>query len=344
MMKNQSINQSVLKTILVFLVLVFASNLSHAQIKVQSDGDVGIGTTSPSYPLEVLGQTKIRPNTSSSWGLLFDNSGPSSVATLRPSNSGWHGSLGTSSYYFGYSYVHHMYSQELHSENVTCDDLTTNSTYTFSDENIKSNIKEISKPFQILEKLEGKSYDLLAYSQGLKKDKEKKEKQQEYGFIAQEFMEVLPELTKFDSTNNLYAINYIGVIPILVEALKEQQETIETMSKQISSMSSNTKSAFISSGSETLVDETNNDASLSQNFPNPFSENTLIEMYIPKSITYANLYIYNMQGKQISQYKISEREYSSITIDGFNLEAGMYLYTLIADGKEVDTKKMILTK
>jgi hypothetical protein len=32
------------------------------------------------------------------------------------------------------------------------------------------------------------------------------------------------------------------------------------------------------------------------------------------------------------------------TIEGHTLKAGMYLYTLIADGKEVDTKKMILTK
>jgi len=32
------------------------------------------------------------------------------------------------------------------------------------------------------------------------------------------------------------------------------------------------------------------------------------------------------------------------TIEGCSINAGMYLYTLIADGKEVDTKKMILTK
>lgn len=35
---------------------------------------------------------------------------------------------------------------------------------------------------------------------------------------------------------------------------------------------------------------------------------------------------------------------ASITIDGGSLNAGMYLYALIADGKVVDTKRMILTK
>lgn len=54
--------------------------------------------------------------------------------------------------------------------------------------------------------------------------------------------------------------------------------------------------------------------------------------------------ILNMQGVKIDQFNISERENTFITIEGYSLKAGMYLYTLIADGKEVDTKKMILTK
>jgi len=48
-----------------------------------------------------------------------------------------------------------------------------------------------------------------------------------------------------------------------------------------------------------------------------------------------------MQGAQVKSYTITNRGNTSVTIDGYTLEAGMYLYTLIADGKEVDTKKMI---
>jgi hypothetical protein len=56
------------------------------------------------------------------------------------------------------------------------------------------------------------------------------------------------------------------------------------------------------------------------------------------------LIIYNLQGEQIKQIAVNERNNTSITIEGHSLKAGMYLYTLIADGKEADTKKMILTK
>ena len=83
---------------------------------------------------------------------------------------------------------------------------------------------------------------------------------------------------------------------------------------------------------------------LEQNIPNPFSDNTRIDMYLPESVSNATLYIYNMQGKQIKTFNIQERGNTSVTINGYTLDAGMYLYTLIADGKEVDTIKMILTK
>ena len=32
------------------------------------------------------------------------------------------------------------------------------------------------------------------------------------------------------------------------------------------------------------------------------------------------------------------------TINGSELQPGLYIYTLVADGKEVDTKRMILTE
>jgi hypothetical protein len=46
-----------------------------------------------------------------------------------------------------------------------------------------------------------------------------------------------------------------------------------------------------------------------------------------------------LEGKQVSV-----RGTGNITVQGSEFKAGMYLYALIADGKVIDTKRMILTK
>lgn len=49
-------------------------------------------------------------------------------------------------------------------------------------------------------------------------------------------------------------------------------------------------------------------------------------------------------GEQVAEYIINKRGATCVTIDGGSLNAGMYLYTLIADDNVVDTRRMILTK
>lgn len=44
------------------------------------------------------------------------------------------------------------------------------------------------------------------------------------------------------------------------------------------------------------------------------------------------------------QYNINGKGKQTVAINGNSLAAGMYLYSLVIDGKEVDTKRMILTK
>jgi hypothetical protein len=49
-----------------------------------------------------------------------------------------------------------------------------------------------------------------------------------------------------------------------------------------------------------------------------------------------------MQGTLIKQYQILNNGESYLSIPGGEYKAGMYLYTLIVDGKEIDTKRMVL--
>jgi len=83
---------------------------------------------------------------------------------------------------------------------------------------------------------------------------------------------------------------------------------------------------------------------LDQNIPNPFNTSTTIGYYLPTTITNASIYVYDMNGVQLKSYSITEKGKGTVTIQGSEFNAGMYLYALIADGKVIDTKRMILTK
>lgn len=83
---------------------------------------------------------------------------------------------------------------------------------------------------------------------------------------------------------------------------------------------------------------------LYQNVPNPFSESTQIKYFIPKGTSNAQMMIFNMNGTTLFTYELISQGENSITIKGGELDSGMYLYSLIIEGREVDTKRMILTK
>ena len=168
-----------------------------------------------------------------------------------------------------------------------------------------------------------------------------------YGFIAQEMKEILPDFV-YDNGSDYLSINYISLIPLLVEALKEQQKQIEDLKDKIDkdkntgSGKNNTAPAKNNSNSP-LPDDIINSIKLYQNRPNPFNDKTLINAYIPVEVNSAVLYIYDMQGVQIKNINIQNRGNIEEFVNGYELKPGMYLYTLITDNYVIDTKTMILT-
>jgi hypothetical protein len=162
-------------------------------------------------------------------------------------------------------------------------------------------------------------------------------KNKHYGLIAQELQEIYPNLVS-ESQDGYLAVNYIEIIPLLVRSIQELNAKVEQYENG---------SAPIYKAQARTTDATSIEAvvtTLYQNTPNPFTESTLIRCDIAEDVVNADLYIYDMNGKQIDTYPITERGATSITIEGRSLEAGMYLYAPIADGQVIDTKRMILTK
>jgi hypothetical protein len=82
---------------------------------------------------------------------------------------------------------------------------------------------------------------------------------------------------------------------------------------------------------------------LYQNTPNPFKEQTTIRFSLADDAQSASICIFDMTGKMLKSLPVSSGD-SSVSIAGWELGEGMFLYTLIVNGKEIDTKRMIITK
>jgi len=101
------------------------------------------------------------------------------------------------------------------------------------------------------------------------------------------------------------------------------------------------KSASVSTDTD-ILDVTTN-AFLFQNTPNPFTYDTEIKYYLPENANNAVLYVFNLQGNLLMSEKLSGTGNGSIIINGSELNPGMYVYSLLINGQEVATKRMILT-
>ena len=86
------------------------------------------------------------------------------------------------------------------------------------------------------------------------------------------------------------------------------------------------------------------EAALYQNTPNPFSQATEIRYYLPETVGSALLCIYDLQGRQLKQLVLNERGQAALSLSASEFQPGIYLYGLIADGQEIDVKRMILTE
>ena len=257
--------------------------------------------------------------------------------------------------------------------NFNCDVYSSGLKLT-SDEKLKENIRPLTSSLSSLQKLNGVSYYLKKPIMRTSKDteefgkssslsdKEKRDvvffeqfedelqnsKDLRIGFVAQELKKVFPELVSEDKEGML-SVDYIGLIPVIVESIKEQQILIDELRSEVIKLKENSSDIALRSSSNTtgiteIGDPIINQCKLYQNAPNPFNISTQIKFFIPENVNSAYLYIYDLQGKQIKNILIKQRGESSQIISGSELVAGMYLFSLIVNGYEVDTKRMILTK
>ena len=96
-----------------------------------------------------------------------------------------------------------------------------------SDRRLKTNINPLQKSLDKVMKLNGVTFN---WDKSVKYNANASTTLQ-YGFIAQEIEKIIPELVSEDS-NGYKTVNYIGVIPVLTQAMQEQQKEIEQLKEE----------------------------------------------------------------------------------------------------------------
>jgi hypothetical protein len=311
------------------------------------------GNTGEGFRMNISSTTNpnsaIRGHTSGNgFGVLAEATGPSGFGIEGYSSQSyglWAGTGDASSYaaYF--------------SGDVFC-----SGSYGGSDENLKQGIGDFSSAMDIINQLHPKfyryrqdgNYKLMNLPQG-----------DHYGLIAQDVEKILPNLvkgTKFypakavpsESENlqnaeviNFKALNYTELIPIMIKGVQEQQAVIRQQQQQLEQQQQQIND--LKQMVQTLAGLNNNlsgslnNASLQQNTPNPFNQNTTIRCYVPSSVKQAQLMVYSLDGRRLKSF-ILKGGINEINMAAGTLASGQYTYSLLIDGKNIDSKNMILMK
>lgn len=194
----------------------------------------------------------------------------------------------------------------------------------FNAMNIISNLKPVSYKF--------KEIDGMKLSQGL-----------QYGFIADEYKEIMPNFVKSTSFTqesgeqiDFEAISTDVLIPILIKGLQEQQEQISALQKELNSKSN-------------LLNEPKLDLVKMQliefiAFPNPAQKKVTISLKLRENLDGASILITDLNGKLHQVQNVINSTEAIITFDLEGLSNGIYLYSLVNNGEILISKQLVLNK
>jgi Chaperone of endosialidase/Secretion system C-terminal sorting domain len=176
------------------------------------------------------------------------------------------------------------------------------------------------------------------------------------GLIAQDVKEVIPEVVYDPATdiqkdaegktispdpNASMGIRYSDLIPVLINAIKELNQKVEEQAEQLARSE---EANGISSGAATTGEFSSKKLKLYQNTPNPFTQSTTINYYLPESVQQARIVVFDMNGEQKLNRSLTQKGDGSTTISSSDLNNGIYFYMLIADGQTTPTLRMIISK
>jgi hypothetical protein len=207
-------------------------------IALQPDGgSVGIGTTSPGEKLHVQGAGIFYSNSSARVLYLRQNTAGTDNIIQFQTNTGsnaWE-LVGRNNEFYIYNNSLSQYTLYIapstnrvgignntalsYALHVTGTIYATADVIAYSDARVKENVVTIDNALNKVTNLRGVYYT--------RKDEEVKK--QNIGVIAQEVLDVVPELVSYSEENDQYAVKYQNITALLIEAIKELKAEIDTL-------------------------------------------------------------------------------------------------------------------
>jgi len=299
----------------------FRTNGNFTRMVLTKSGFLGLNTTNPASDLHIL---------------HGNNEGTNG---LRIQNNGTQGSKWT---FFTTDITGSLELFDKH-DFVGAFDEFTGEYFNVSDVRRKKDIEKAQNVLEKIMQLDIKKYHFLENKAYDKKH---------YGMIAQEVEKIFPEVVRHNNTDgtdkHYYTMNYSAFGVLAIKAIQEQQQTIEeqqqkisTLEERIAKLEAAFNSNISSANNSNATSKEISGATLEQNQPNPFSQSTIIRYHLPQGSS-GQINLYDANGTLAKTLKANES--GQAVMNGNDLKAGTYSYTLIVNGKIAASKKMIIAK
>ncbi|HMP21845.1 MAG TPA: tail fiber domain-containing protein [Ferruginibacter sp.] len=183
-------------------------------LTVLRNGNMGLGVLNPDFILDVNGRMRLRSGNNLSAGINLNNNANTAMAAfigMRSTDNevGFYGYTGTA----GWRFLVNTTTGNAWMQGA----LTQN-----SDVRLKKNITPLSHTLGAIQQIKGYTYQW----------KDPTSPDEQIGLLAQELQKVYPQLVKENANGDL-SVNYNGMIPVLLEAIKELQQKVAELEKKI---------------------------------------------------------------------------------------------------------------
>lgn len=230
------------------------------------------------------------------------------------------------------------------SETSTFNSIQVANVYQHSDARAKTNIRDINTGLNTIAQLRPVSYnwkkpemdaEQVAQTRAMESTAYGPEDSQlQYGFLAQEVEQVLPDAVKTDEEGHKL-INYTALIPLLVQSVQDLKAQVEEQQTLITELSRDASITGVS-----LLSKTENANKILSYTPNPTKGIMTFTISINEKKSDVYIAICNLSGVQEKTVVIPANQ-SSIQVDLSSLNSGLHIASLVVEGKVSDSKQII---